>query len=74
MCNAAMCQMNHQPQASAGRHSTCACHTSAILSADVSVVTSAFCVFIASLIRRIRKYYIRLQDTRMLRVSEFRII
>ena len=54
MKSAASC-MNYYAQASAGRHFSDACHNSVILSADVSIVASAFCVYIVNVVRRVIK-------------------
>ena len=74
MMSAAMCCKFNKPQASFGRHFSHACHTSVRQIADVGIVTSAFSIVIRSILVRIRKYYIRLQDALMLRTREFRII
>ena len=74
MKSSAMCFMHNEHQASFGRHFSHAFSCSAISSADVGIVTSAFSIIIDSIVVRIRKYYIRLQDALMLRTREFRII
>ena len=74
MQSVAMCFMNNKPEASFGRHFSHAGHSSLIQTADVGIVASAVSIYIDSIIVRIRKYYIRLQDALMLRTREFRII
>ena len=73
MMNAACCKNNYNTEASFGRHFSHACHNSVIHIADVGIVASAFSI-ITSIVVRIRKYYILLQDALMLRTREFRII
>lgn len=74
MKSAAVCYANHNAAASFGRHFCHAFQRIVISDADVGIPTSVFCGITGIVRVIIIKIKTKIQDMRMLRINEFRII
>ena len=74
MKSAVVCSANNNAQASFGRPFCHASHSSVISVADVGIPASVFCGIIRIWRVIIIKIKTKIQDMRMLRINEFRII